>query len=49
MTNQKVTSLNDLKVAFEELRHVNPMLELVERNIGGIDHNVFKNAPTNTS
>ena len=45
MTNQKVSSLNDLRVAFEELRHVNPMLELVERNINGTDHNVFKNAP----
>ena len=45
MTNQKVSSLNDLRVAFEELRHVNPMLELVERNINGTDHKVFKNAP----
>ena len=45
MTNQKVTSLYDFKVAFVELRHVNPMLDLVERYIGGIDHNVFKNAP----
>ena len=45
MTNQKVSGLNDLRVAFEELRHVNPILELVERNINGTDHNVFKNAP----
>ncbi|MDA0345674.1 MAG: class I adenylate-forming enzyme family protein [Proteobacteria bacterium] len=45
MTNKTVSNLNDLTVAFNELRHINPMLELVERNIDGIDYNVFKNAP----
>lgn len=45
MTQEKVTTLQDLTNAFEELRHVNPLLELEEREINGVIYNVFKNAP----
>lgn len=45
MTQKKVTTLQDLTEAFEELRHVNPLLELEEREINGVTFNVFKNAP----
>lgn len=45
MAQEKITTLNDLKVAFDELKALNPLLELETRKINNIDYNVFKNAP----
>ena len=45
MAQEKITTFNDLKVAFDELKSLNPLLELETRKINNIDYNVFKNAP----
>ena len=46
MTNIKITTERNLKVAFNELMEVNPLLELEDRTLlNGIDYKVFKNAP----
>ncbi len=45
MAQQKITTLNDLKIAFDELKTLNPLLELEARKIDNIDYKVFKNAP----
>ncbi len=46
MSNIKITTERNLKVAFDELMEVNPLLELEDRSLlNGIDYKVFKNAP----
>ena len=37
MAQEKITTLNDLKVAFDELKALNPLLELETRKINNID------------
>ena len=45
MAQKKITTLQNLKVAFDELKAINPLLELESRNIDNVDFNVYKNAP----
>ena len=45
MSNIKITTERNLKVAFNELMEVNPLLELEDRTLlNGIDYKVFKHA-----
>ena len=45
MSEPKISTKENLKEAFAELRDVNPLLELEDRNINGSSFKVFKNAP----
>ena len=45
MAQKKITTLQNLKVAFDELKAINPLLELESRNIDNVDFSVYKNAP----
>lgn len=45
MAQKKITTLQNLKVAFDELKTINPLLELESRNIDNVDFSVYKNAP----
>ena len=41
----KTTTLNDLITVFDELKKINPLLAINEREINGSTFNVFTNAP----
>ena len=45
MSEPKISTKENLKEAFAQLRDVNPLLELDDRNINGSSFKVFKNAP----
>ena len=45
MSEPKISTKENLKEAFAQLRDVNPLLELEDRNINGSSFKVFKNAP----
>ncbi len=45
MTEPKISTKENLKEAFAQLREVNPLLEITDRAIDGSVYKVFKNAP----
>ena len=45
MTEPKISTKENLKEAFAQLREVNPLLEITDRAINGSVYKVFKNAP----
>ena len=45
MTEPKISTKENLKEAFAQLREVNPLLEITDRDINGSVYKVFKNAP----
>ena len=45
MTEPKISTKENLKEAFAQLREVNPLLEITDRTINGSVYKVFKNAP----
>jgi len=45
MTEPKISTKENLKEAFAQLREVNPLLEITDRDINGSIYKVFKNAP----
>ena len=45
MTEPKISTQENLKEAFAQLREVNPLLEITDRAINGSVYKVFKNAP----
>ena len=45
MSEPKISTKQNMSEAFAELRKLNPLLELTNREINGIDFKVFENAP----
>ena len=45
MSEPKISTKQNLTEAFAELRKLNPLLELTDREINGVDFKVFQNAP----
>ena len=45
MSEPKISTKQNLSEAFAELRKLNPLLELTDRDINGINFKVFQNAP----
>ena len=45
MSEQKISTKQNLSEAFAELRKLNPLLELTDREINGVNFKVFQNAP----
>ena len=45
MSEPKISTKQNMSEAFTELRKLNPLLELTNREINGIDFKVFENAP----
>lgn len=45
MSEQKISTKENLKEAFAQLRETNPLLELADREINGANYKVFTNAP----
>ena len=45
MSEPKISTKQNLSEAFAELRKLNPLLELTDREINGINFKVFQNAP----
>ena len=45
MSEPKISTKQNMSEAFAELRKLNPLLELTNREINGVDFKVFENAP----
>ena len=45
MSEPKISTKQNLSEAFSELRKLNPLLELTDREINGVNFKVFQNAP----
>jgi len=45
MSEPKISTKQNLSEAFAELRKLNPLLELTDRDINGVNFKVFQNAP----
>ena len=45
MSELKFSTKQNLSEAFSELRKLNPLLELTDREINGVNFKVFQNAP----
>ena len=45
MSEPKISTKQNLSQAFSELRKLNPLLELTDREINGVNFKVFQNAP----
>ena len=45
MSEPTISTKENLKAAFAELRQTNPLLAITDRDINGISHKVFENAP----
>jgi len=45
MSEPTISTKENLKAAFAELRETNPLLAITDRDINGISHKVFENAP----
>ena len=45
MSEQKISTKENLKEAFAQLRQTNPLLEIADKEINGSNYKVFSNAP----
>ena len=45
MDQTKNTTLSDLENAFKEVMQTNPLLAVQDRELNGVTHKVFTNAP----
>ena len=45
MSEPKISTKENLKEAFAELRKANPLLEITDKDINGSKYKVFSNAP----